>query len=199
MAIPDIFHTSSRSVFCQDTGINYSSNNNNDNNGDGQQTTQSTTSEMIDTAVTTTNIGGGGGSSVYTAATGTIQLTQLFHLLRLATSSLITLCVAGGWVRAKLLAMSQFVQHRSSNLEARNCLTSKFNTVASMGCHGTKTISQSQISSPVDIHMALDLNNHLKRQDKETASVGVVLANPEKSKRLKTVTVGLFWIDFVNV
>ena len=42
--------------------------------------------------------------------------------------------------------------------------------------------------------MDLDLNNHLERRDKETASVGVVLANPEKSKRLETVTMGPFWV-----
>ena len=122
MAISDIFHTSSRSVFSQDTGINNSSNNNNNNEGDSQQTTQSTTSGMIETAATTTNISGGGGSPAYTAATGAIQL---FHLLLLATPSLITLCAAGGWVRYKLLATPQFVRHRSSNLVARNCLNSQ--------------------------------------------------------------------------
>ena len=102
-------------------------------------------------------------------------------------------------------------------------LTSKFLSKSrglSMGRQGTKIIgakngalgiSLLSESAPVDIDIAIDdmlgrefadhLNEWLTQHGRETYSVGVVLANPEKSKHLETATmkVGNFWIDFVNL
>ena len=68
-----------------------------------------------------------------------------------------------------------------------------------------------QTQPPVDIDVALDnmsgrsfadsLNSYLTNQNQSPIAVGMVLANPEKSKHLETATmkVGKFWIDFVNL
>lgn len=141
---------------------------------------------------------------------------ELFRLLRHVVHDTgiegTTLRVAGGWVRDKLLATSEFAK-RSDNPGAR--LTSKFATrvpAPSMGRQGTKVIVEDETThQPVDIDIALDdmlgrefadhLNEYLVQQGEKTVSVGVVLKNPEKSKHLETATmkVGSFWIDFVNL
>ncbi|GMI19315.1 hypothetical protein TeGR_g7787 [Tetraparma gracilis] len=63
----------------------------------------------------------------------------------------------------------------------------------------------------VDVDVALDnmngrefadlVNRHLALQGSSEINVGMVLANPEKSKHLETATmkVGRFWVDFVNL
>jgi tRNA nucleotidyltransferase (CCA-adding enzyme) len=122
--------------------------------------------------------------------------------------------VAGGWVRDKLLATSEFQKfHRQDESPSGRRLTSKFHhklqPQASMGRQGTKLVMNQH--QPVDIDIALDdmlgrefadhLNEFLSKRGRETVPVGVVLKNPEKSKHLETATmkVGSFWIDFVNL
>ena len=87
-----------------------------------------------------------------------------------------------------------------------------------MGRQGTKIIggdstygSLVEKFAPVDIDIALDdmlgrefadhLNEWLSEHGRDTVNVGVVLANPEKSKHLETATmkVGNYFIDFVNL
>lgn len=143
----------------------------------------------------------------------TTEEEELFALLREVTKATgleTTLRVAGGWVRDKLLATTEFQRHNSRTQGER--LTSKIKkpTQPSMGRQGTKVLIQ-DTNQPVDIDIALDdmlgrefadhLNEYLSKQGQETVSVGVVLKNPEKSKHLETATmkVGAFWIDFVNL
>jgi len=93
---------------------------------------------------------------------------------------------------------------------------SKSQSGPSMGRQGTKIIggdspSLVQKAAPVDIDIALDdmlgrefadhLNEWLSEHGRDTVNVGVVLANPEKSKHLETATmkVGNYFIDFVNL
>ena len=96
---------------------------------------------------------------------------------------------------------------------------SKSRSGPSMGRQGTKIIgggtssspSLVEKSAPVDIDIAIDdmlgrefadhLNEWLSEHGRDTVNVGVVLANPEKSKHLETATmkVGNYFIDFVNL
>ena len=95
---------------------------------------------------------------------------------------------------------------------------SKSRSGPSMGRQGTKIIggdstygSLVEKFAPVDIDIALDdmlgrefadhLNEWLSEHGRDTVNVGVVLANPEKSKHLETATmkVGNYFIDFVNL
>lgn len=66
-------------------------------------------------------------------------------------------------------------------------------------------------AKPVDIDIAINnmlgrefaelVNEYLSERGEETHKVGVVLTNPEMSKHLETATlsIGNFWIDFVNL
>jgi len=146
------------------------------------------------------------------------QLFKLLHQVSKETEISSTLRVAGGWVRDKLLATSEF-QKDIDKVNKPERLTSKYRSgdssssqknQPSMGRQGTKVLMD-EGNTPVDIDIALDdmlgrefadhLNEWLAEHGKETHSVGVVLKNPEKSKHLETATmkVGTFWIDFVNL
>lgn len=136
---------------------------------------------------------------------------ELFDLLREVvkeTELKSTLRVAGGWVRDKLLATSEYQRGRNEAKYETIRLTSKFHRPVPHTGYNTRFTDDHH---PVDIDIALDnmlgrefadhLNDFLSEHGKETVSVGVVLKNPEKSKHLETATmkVGSFWIDFVNL
>jgi len=134
---------------------------------------------------------------------------ELFTLLKQVASTYApntTLRVAGGWVRDKILATSEF-NARSTSATQR--LTSKY---TSKGRKGTSVISSSNDNQkPLDIDIALDdmlgrhfaefVNTWLCTHGKDSISYGVVMKNPDKSKHLETATMklGQFWIDFVNL
>jgi len=146
---------------------------------------------------------------------------ELFDLLRevVQESKLkSTLRVAGGWVRDKLLATDEFQRNKDLVGHKTIRLTSKskshiLSTSARYQQKGSKIPARGiqDEHQPVDIDIALDdmlgrefadhLNSFLSERGRKTASVGVVLKNPEKSKHLETATmkVSSFWIDFVNL
>jgi len=85
-----------------------------------------------------------------------------------------TLRVAGGWVRDKVLGHWSADGKVDIDIALDNMMGSEF---------------------------AATLNRWLAKRGRQVYNVGIISANPEKSKHLETATmrVGSFWIDFVNL
>ena len=114
-----------------------------------------------------------------------------------------TLRIAGGWVRDKLLATGDF-HHGHQHAD-------KYDGNSKPLSIGTS------VDTPMDIDIALDdmlgrefailLNSHLEKSNNSTttsissSNMGIILANPEKSKHLETaaIRIGNCWIDLVNL
>jgi len=132
--------------------------------------------------------------------------------------------VAGGWVRDKILAeqtddfsngfrLTSKKKEKSVDRTAKAKIVKK-ETETQTPSAVKRTFSESVLrtsAKPVDIDIAINnmlgrefaelVNDYLDERGQDTYKVGIVLTNPEMSKHLETATlsIGNFWIDFVNL
>ncbi len=129
------------------------------------------------TASTTGGGSSGGGKNGLPSIPLSPEERQLFDtLLAVVEDEQLgtTLRVAGGWVRDKVLGHWSPDGKIDIDIALDNMMGSEF---------------------------AATLNRWLAKRGRKMYNVGIISANPEKSKHLETATmrVGTFWIDFVNL
>lgn len=127
--------------------------------------------------------------------------TRIFDVLRAVVKDKnlgLTLRVAGGWVRDKLLLME----------ERTGCLSAAGSASADCAA-GPEVVCDDDLN--VDIDIALDnmmgeafakhVNSWLVEQGHEAASYGVTACNPDQSKHLATARMRVLgvWLDLVNL
>ncbi len=136
----------------------------------------SSSSSSSTTTTTGTTSGGGGGREVPSIPLSPEEAQLFDTMLAVVEDEQLgtTLRVAGGWVRDKVLGHWSADGKVDIDIALDNMMGSEF---------------------------AATLNRWLAKRGRQVYNVGIISANPEKSKHLETATmrVGSFWIDFVNL